>query len=94
MKARIALVFGLIVVAVTIVCVPSRAKDDTRRSGPESVVLDQDGLGHVTARVRLIELGGCQYVVAIGGSGGNVTVFVTHHAACTNPIHQSHPSTP
>ncbi len=46
------------------------------------------------ARVVLIEMGGCQYVLATSGGPSNQPVSIVHHAACTNPAHTVKPSTP
>ncbi len=51
------------------------------------------GRDTAVAYIQLIEMGGCQYVVAACrlGDGG---VSIVHHAACTNPVHTVKPSTP
>ncbi len=41
-------------------------------------------------RIQLIEMGGCEYVLAYRGEG----VAIVHHAACTNPAHVTKPVAP
>lgn len=54
--------------------------------------LDRDD-GGVSARLDMVEMGGCQYLVARTGYDGAISIV--HHAACTNPVHAAtKPSTP
>ena len=39
-------------------------------------------------KVELVEVGGCDYVIAQGIWGYAGGVAITHHAACNNPVHK------
>lgn len=50
------------------------------------VVLERNGFGSPQTVMRVVKVGGCDYV-AITGTGGYEAASMTHHAACTNPAH-------
>lgn len=69
----------LLTILVTLVIACTRPVRDTSNTTPQNI----NGNSY-SAFIQII--GGCEYVIAdkIGYAGG---IAITHHAACTNPLH-------
>ncbi len=83
---------SLLLVAPLALCL--MGADSPRPYTRSRIVESEEGsLSNAYAAVQLIEIGGCQYVLAqVRGSYAGVSIV--HHAACTNPAHNRAPSTP
>jgi hypothetical protein len=63
-------------------CLPAKER---LHDGP--IVIERNGFGDDSARIRTFTFEGCQYIVVTGGRGNDISVAITHHAGCQNPIH-------